>query len=249
MNEKLSISKNDDLKKSCYHLLQWYKQLGVDGGPVPIFPSMPVVNANLSFSKEEALVNLCLEMQSFQGCPLSKTAQNTVFSDGNSDSQIMLVGEAPGAEEDLQGKPFVGMSGKLLDNMLGAINLDRKSVYISNIVPWRPAFNRQPTLEEIAVCLPFIERHISIIMPKVLVCIGGVACKSLLRSNDTIASLQGKPLLYTSSYLSKPIQTFAIYHPAYLLRSPSQKRVAWQQLLKIKAFLELNDFLQLTIVK
>lgn len=200
--------------------------------PKPVFQSQPK-------AKQEALDALYQEMLAFQGCPLSKTATHTVFGDGNIHSSLMLVGEAPGAEEDKMGKPFVGMSGKLLDAMLAAIGLSRSDVYITNILPWRPPFNRQPTSEEIALCLPFVERHIRIIAPKILLLVGSVACKALMRSTEGITLLQTKNLLYTQSLSANPkesleIPAFAIYHPAYLLRSPNQKRVAWHQLLRLK---------------
>jgi uracil-DNA glycosylase family 4 len=156
----------------------------------------------------------------------------------------MLVGEAPGAEEDKQGKPFVGMSGQLLDRMMATIGQNRTSFYISNILPWRPPFNRQPSADEIVACMPFIERHIALISPKALLCVGSVASRALLRTTDSMKSLHNQIIPYTSDYLSKPIPAFVIYHPAYLLRSPGQKKTAWHQLLRLAEFLKnLNSFL------
>lgn len=239
-------------KKEAATFLWWYTQQGLTSAVAsrllvvnaPVLSPSDVSRADapqppkVMACKQEALAELYEEIFSFQGCPLSKTAQHTVFADGNPDSQVMLVGEAPGAEEDKLGKPFVGMSGKLLDLMLASIGLDRTSVYITNIMPWRPPFNRQPTSQEVAQCLPFVERHISIIRPKLLICVGGVAYKSLTKSTATMTSLQGKVFDYACPFLPQAIQSMVVYHPAYLLRSPGQKRTAWRQLLRIKAFLQ-----------
>ena len=189
---------------------------------------------NVSAQSIEALRE---ELLRFEGCALKHTAMNLVFSDGNPNSGIMLVGEAPGEDEDRQGLPFVGVSGKLLDRMLASIGLDRTSVYISNILFWRPPGNRSPTDAEIAACLPFAERHIALVQPKVLIMLGGVAAKSLLRTKDGITRIRGKWTEYTPA-LGKadatPIKCLPIYHPAYLLRQPTAKRQAWNDLLLLK---------------
>ena len=138
-------------------------------------------------------------------CSLKKQAKNTVFADGNPSSKIMLIGEAPGAEEDKVGKPFVGAAGKLLDKMLAAIKLDRNSVYITNIVPWRPPNNRSPTLEEIMQCLPFIQKHIDIIRPEILVLLGATATKAILATNQGITKIRGRWFEYNSLVIKKPI--------------------------------------------
>lgn len=175
-------------------------------------------------------------IESFEGCNLRRTAKNTVFSDGNPDTQIMFVGEAPGREEDLQGLPFIGRSGQLLDLMLGAIGLSRETVYISNVIPWRPPGNRAPTPSETEVCLPFIERHIELIAPKVLVMLGGSSAKTLLRSSEGILRLRGK--WKELSFSDHSVDAMSTLHPAYLLRQPGQKRLAWQDFLKIKTKLD-----------
>lgn len=169
----------------------------------------------------------------FDGCALRQTAMNLVFSDGNPLSSIMLVGEAPGEDEDRQGKPFVGVSGKLLDRMLAGIGLDRTSVYISNVIFWRPPGNRSPTDAEIAACLPFVERHIALIKPKILVLLGGVAAKTILRTKDGITRTRGRWTDYriAGSDPAQIIPCLPIYHPAYLLRQPAAKRQAWNDLL------------------
>ena len=151
----------------------------------------------------------------------------------------MLVGEAPGADEDRQGKPFVGVSGQLLDRMLASIGLDRASINISNIIPWRPPGNRQPTPNEIDLCLPFIKRHIQLIDPKVLVLVGGTAAKSLLNKKEGIMRLRGRWFEYDVDGGSTIIPAFPIFHPAFLLRSPVQKSNAWKDLIQIKS--KLNE--------
>lgn len=174
----------------------------------------------------------------FNECDLKKTAKKTVFSDGNSDSNIMLIGEAPGADEDLKGLPFVGRAGQLLDKMLKSINLDRNKVYITNILPWRPPENRQPSTKEIISCLPFVQKHIELINPKILILLGGTAAKTLLMSDDGIMKLRGYWHEYNSYGLLNPIKTRALFHPAFLLRSPAYKKEAWEDLQEIKKNIE-----------
>lgn len=188
--------------------------------------------------KELALLQLSKKMAAFSDLSICQTAKNMVFADGNPHAGIMLVGEAPGAEEDLQGKPFVGASGKLLNAMLASIGLNRTVTYIANVVPWRPPFNRQPSNEEIRACLPFLQEHIHIVQPRVIVCVGGVASKALLCLTQTLTESQGQLLSYHSPFQSETIPAWTLYHPAYLMRSPGQKKVAWQQLLCIQAFLD-----------
>lgn len=184
-----------------------------------------------------SLAELRAELDRFEGCALKHTAMNTVFADGNPEAPIMFVGEAPGEDEDRQGKPFVGVSGQLLDQMLAAAGLDRTKVYISNILFWRPPGNRSPTDAEIAACLPFAERHIALVKPKVLVLLGGVAAKSLLRTRDGITRLRGRWTKFTPHAGTETAESFRCLptlHPAYLLRQPAAKRQAWQDMLLIK---------------
>jgi uracil-DNA glycosylase family 4 len=176
-------------------------------------------------------------MLNFTGCALKATAMNTVFADGNPKSPIMLIGEAPGADEDMQGLPFVGQSGQLLNKILLSIGFKREDVYIANIVPWRPPGNRTPTNEEVAICQPFIEKHIELITPKILILLGGIAAKTLLKTNEGISKLRGRFLDYTLP-TGANIQCLATFHPAYLLRSPGQKAQAWQDMLRVKINLE-----------
>jgi len=173
-------------------------------------------------------------LKSFDACGLKKTATNLVFSDGNEKAPVLFVGEGPGAEEDRQGLPFVGPSGKLLDKMLASIGLDRTDVLISNTVFWRPPGNRTPTPQETAICLPFVERLIELVDPKILVTLGGPAAKSLLAQTAGVGRLRGKWFEYETAGMTSPIDATALYHPAYLLRSPGQKRDTWRDLLAIK---------------
>ena len=171
----------------------------------------------------------------FEGCALKRTATNLVFADGNPQARVMVIGEAPGADEDRQGLPFVGVSGQLLDRMLGAVGLERKSnVYISNVLFWRPPGNRNPSPAEIAACLPFVERHIELVNPAILVLVGGIAAKTLLARQEGIMKLRGRWFGYETPRMSHPIATIATYHPAYLLRSPGQKREAWRDMIEIQ---------------
>ncbi len=178
-------------------------------------------------------------VEAFEGCGLKHTATNTVFADGTRGARVMVVGEAPGADEDRQGLPFVGVSGQLMDRMFACIGLDRaSSLYITNILPWRPPGNRQPTAAEIAACLPFCARHIALASPDVLVLAGGTAAKSLLDVSDGIMRLRGQWRLYTPPGLDRAIDTIAMFHPAFLLRSAIQKRFAWRDLLSIRQRLD-----------
>ena len=175
---------------------------------------------------KEALAN-------FEGCPLRYTAKNLVFADGNPNARIMLIGEAPGRDEDLQGLPFVGRAGQLLDKMLAAIGLDRTAVYIVNTLPWRPPGNRTPTPAEHAVCMPFVERHVELVNPDILVLLGGVSAKQMLRTDTGIMRLRGK--WATVKVGERDVPALPTLHPAYLLRQPAQKQLAWRDLLSLRA--------------
>ncbi|MCP5382849.1 MAG: uracil-DNA glycosylase [Kordiimonadaceae bacterium] len=169
----------------------------------------------------------------FDGCSLKNTASNTVFCDGNSQSDIMLIGEAPGADEDRIGKPFVGQAGQLLDRMFAAINMTRENdFYITNMLPWRPPGNRKPTDGECAMCLPFVRRHIELFNPKMIILVGGTSASALLNVQTGITKLRGKWVDYTLNNIKVPMMP--IFHPAYLLRQPQFKKQAWHDLLQIK---------------
>ncbi len=172
----------------------------------------------------------------FDGCGLKVTATKLVFGDGNPRADIMLVGEAPGAEEDREGVPFVGRAGQLLDKMLLAIGLDRGKVYIANVVPWRPPGNRTPTPAEIALCLPFTRRQVELVNPKILVCLGAPSAQTLLGAKEGIMRLRGRWLEYRQGDVTIP--ALPMLHPAYLLRQPAQKRLAWQDLRTLVKALE-----------
>jgi uracil-DNA glycosylase len=200
-----------------------------------------VPQAGLSAPDTRELAAACADMaelrdviSAFNGCALKRTATNTVIGNGDEAAALMVVGEAPGAEEDRQGVPFVGPAGKLLERMLAAIRLKRSEVYITNILPWRPPGNRSPTVEEISLCQPFVERQIALVQPKVLVLVGGISAKALLGKRKGITRLRGKWRDITISGLAEPIPTMATFHPAYLLRQPAAKREVWRDLLAIQ---------------
>jgi len=210
-------------------------------GPAPVRPADTgigedaIKNAVKLAGEAKKLDDLRTALEGFDDCPLKKTAMNLVFGDGNPDARIVLIGEAPGADEDRQGVPFVGASGQLLDKMLASIGLDRSDVFISNTVFWRPPGNRTPNAGEIAVCLPFVERIIEIIDPVILITVGGPATHSLLAQQGSVSRLRGRWFTYETPGMSHPIAASAIYHPANLLRTPAHKRQAWSDLIAIKA--------------
>ncbi len=171
-------------------------------------------------------------LDKFDGCALKATATQLVFADGNSQAKVMFVGEAPGRDEDIEGLPFVGRSGKLLDRMLAAIGLDRTSVYIANIVPWRPPGNRTPTPQESQICLPFILRQIQLVDPDILVCLGGPSAQTLLGIKEGITKTRGRWFNFNTG--KRMIRAIPTFHPAFLLRSPLQKRFAWHDFLAIR---------------
>lgn len=197
--------------------------------PAAVAPSDDVARAARSTAKSAATLDeLRAALLQFDGCNLRLTATQLVFADGNPASRIMLVGEAPGRDEDIQGLPFVGRSGQLLDRMLAAIGLSRTEVYIANVVPWRPPGNRTPTLQETAICLSFIQRQIELVDPDLLVCLGASSAQTLLGVKEGITRVRGQWFDYQSG--ERTIKALAMLHPAYLLRQPAQKRAAWRDL-------------------
>jgi DNA polymerase len=196
--------------------------------------AQPVQSARALAAQAETIEALAALVAGFDACPLKRTATNTVFADGNPAAPVMIIGEAPGADEDRVGKPFVGRSGQLLDRMLAAIGLDRTGVQITNVIYWRPPGNRKPTAAEIASCLPFVFRHIVLSRPKVLVLAGGTAAGSLLDMAEGITRLRGRWFDLAVPGLDTKLPTLATFHPAFLLRSPERKREAWRDLLALK---------------
>jgi len=186
----------------------------------------------------ETVEALAALVAGFDGCGLKRTATNTVFADGNPAAPIMVIGEGPGADEDRIGRPFVGRAGQLLDRMLAAIQLDRQSVHITNVVYWRPPGNRTPSTAEIAACLPFVLRHIALVHPKILVLAGGTAAGALLPGGQGITRLRGRWFDLAIPGLSAPMPTLPMFHPSFLLRSPERKREAWRDLLALRARLD-----------
>jgi uracil-DNA glycosylase family 4 len=195
-------------------------------------PEVAIMAAREAAASAKSLDALRALLEGFQGCALRATATQLVFADGNPEARIMFVGEAPGYEEDRTGKPFVGRSGKLLDLMLAAIGLDRAKAYIANVVPWRPPGNRTPTPQETAICLPFIRRQIELADPDILVCLGQPATQTLLGTKEGITRTRGRWFTYDTG--TREIRAIATLHPAYLLRQPLQKRLAWRDFLAVK---------------
>jgi uracil-DNA glycosylase family 4 len=201
----------------------------------------PAPEAAIASAREAARTAPSLEalralLENFDGCALKHTATRLVFSDGNPQARIMFVGEAPGRDEDIEGLPFVGRSGKLLDRMIATIGLDRSKAYIANVIPWRPPGNRTPTPQETQICLPFIQRQIELVNPDVLVTLGNPSTQTLLSTREGIMKTRGKWFDYETG--TRTIRAIATFHPAYLLRSPSYKRMSWQDLRAIAKELE-----------
>lgn len=196
-------------------------------------PDVAALEAREAAASAPDLDALRALLESFEGCPLKHTATRLVFADGNPAARLMLVGEAPGRDEDIEGKPFVGRSGQLLDRMLAAIGIDRTRAYIANVVPWRPPGNRTPTPQETAICLPFIRRQIELANPDFLVCLGGPSAQTLLGLREGITKARGRWVEYDTG--SRVIPALATFHPAYLLRTPLGKRMAWRDMLTIEA--------------
>jgi DNA polymerase len=198
----------------------------------PQAPDAATMAAREAARSAKTLDELRALLQNFEGCALKATAKQLVFADGNPAAKLMFVGEAPGRDEDIEGLPFVGRSGKLLDRMMAAIGIDRTSAYIANIIPWRPPGNRTPTPQESQICLPFIQRQIELANPDILVCLGGPSAQTLLGIREGILKSRGRWFPYQTG--TREIRAMATLHPAYLLRQPLQKRLAWRDFLAIK---------------
>lgn len=191
-------------------------------------PDAAIATAREAARSASSLEILRHMLEKFDGCALKSTATRLVFADGNPKARIMFVGEAPGRDEDIEGLPFVGRSGKLLDRMIAAIGLDRSKVYIANVIPWRPPGNRTPTPQETLICLPFIQRQIELVNPEILVTLGNPSTQTLLSTREGIMKTRGRWVSYDTG--TRVIRAMATFHPAYLLRSPSYKRLSWQDL-------------------
>ena len=196
--------------------------------PAAALPAEAIAAAGDQAAAAQDLDDLREKLSRFDGCGLKATATRLVFGDGNPSAEIMFIGEAPGADEDREGVPFVGRAGQLLDKMLASIGLDRGKVYIANVVPWRPPGNRTPTPLETAACLPFTRRQIALVNPKILVCLGAASAQTLLGGKEGVMRMRGRWFAYPAG--GKEIRALAMLHPAYLLRQPAQKKLAWQDL-------------------
>jgi uracil-DNA glycosylase len=244
-------------------LLRWYVAMGADeaigwaprGGSAP--PRLPATamaaapaappppaepRAVPGPAGPASLAELEAAVRAFEGCALKRTATHTVFADGVPGAPLMIIGEAPGADEDRIGRPFVGRSGQLLDRMLAAIGFSRASnAYITNILFWRPPGNRKPTGDEIAACLPFVRQHIALGRPRVVMLSGGTATAALLDRGEGITRLRGRWFELEVPGLEAPVPALATYHPSFLLRSPARKSEAWRDLLALEAHFRIDS--------
>lgn len=252
-----------DRSQGLTELLRWYVAMGADEAidaapvdrlapPLAASPSAPppraaaspapppeATGAASSAAAAGDLAALESAVRGFTGCALKRTATNTVFADGVAGAALMVIGEAPGADEDRIGRPFVGRSGQLLDRMLAAIGCDRRTnTYITNVLFWRPPGNRKPTNEEVAACLPFVWRHIALLRPRVVMLSGGTAASALLRRSEGIMRLRGRWFDLEVDGLDRTVPAIATYHPSFLLRSPARKGEAWRDLLAVQSKLK-----------
>jgi len=223
-----------NLNQKLINLIEYYNLINanflISDTPIKRYLETPLYN--FSGTKLEKLGKLKKKIQLIKSCGLKKNAKNIVFGDGNINSKIMIIGEGPGANEDMEGKPFVGRAGKLLDKMLSAIQLDRKKIYISNVVNYRPPDNRKPTDEEIKRYLPYLKTHIEIINPKIILLLGSTALNSIIGDDEVISKARGK-WFQKEIGLTKP-WIIASFHPAFLMRQPDQKKLSWIDLKMIR---------------
>lgn len=239
-----------DLALAARALAEWWDLAGVEPfEPAPALPpveiprapaprraappAQPAESARAAAAAAQTIAELRAAVTRFDGCGLKQTARNTVFSDGVESAEVLLIGEAPGREEDESGKPFVGRSGQLLDRMLASIGFDRNhNLLISNVIYWRPPGNRDPTQLETSICTPFVERLIALHRPKLVVLAGGAAAKAVLKRQDAVSKLRGRKLKFEIE--GAPVNALVMLHPAYLLRRPQEKRLAWADLLRLE---------------
>ena len=223
-----------NLNQKLINLIEYYNLLNANLllSNIPLKRSINNSITSMNGTKLQKLEKLKKKIQSIKNCDLKKNATNLVFSDGNINSKIMIIGEGPGANEDIEGKPFVGRAGKLLDKMLTAIKLDRTKVYISNVVNYRPPANRKPTEIEIERYLPYLKSHIEIINPKILVHLGSTALNTLIGNEVVISKARGKWIQKEIGIIKPWI--IASFHPAFLMRQPEQKKLAWIDLKMIR---------------
>ncbi len=252
----ISVGVDECIENSAIASAKWAAPLELEQPTEQIRPVtanvIPIQSQNdaVSEAKQRAhaatsIAELHASLMDFHGCNLRKTAMNTVFADGDISADVMIIGDGPDAEDDKKGTPFSGPSGKLLDAMLASIGLDRKAngnkgLYISHALFWRPPGNRQPTQEEIDICRPFVEKHIALAAPRILVLAGGTATKALLRETMGISRLRGRIMPFTCEGKSASIPAHIFYPPSFLIRQPTAKRQAWADLLQLKTALKSN---------
>jgi uracil-DNA glycosylase len=208
--------------------------------PAAAPPLSPLARAEAFAAAADTPEALRAALAGFDGCALAATATNLVFADGNADSGLMLIGDVPGAEEDRAGKPFVGPSGQFLDRMLASIGLDRSQCLVTNLIPWRPPGNRNPTDSEILLCLPFLLRHIALVRPRRIVLLGTIAAHAVTKCNTGIRKLRGKWVETSIPGLDHPVPALPMLHPTYLLRTPGAKRDAWADLRLLRRTIDVQ---------
>jgi len=209
--------------------------------PPPALPPPPVALAQSLAAAARSVEELHAALAAFEGCALRTTATHTVFADGNPQAGLVFIGEAPGAEEDRSGRPFVGPAGQFLDRMLASIGLTRADYLITNVVPWRPPGNRNPTEQEIQACLPFLLRHLALLAPRRLVLLGKMSSNALTGSTQGITRLRGTWMSAQLPGVAEPIPALPMLHPAYLLRQPGAKRHAWADLITLRRALDADS--------
>ena len=215
------------------------KSLNTDEKFLPL--NQIVENARLLANKAQTVSELKEIIENFDGCNLKKMATNTVFVDGNSDSKIMVIGEAPGNHEDLRGIPFCGDSGEMITAMFNSINLTREKDYcVTNVIFWRPPGNRRPTEEELAICRPFVERHLQLFKPKIIILVGATAMNAIIDTSETISKIRGQFIDFSPQFLENKTKIFTIFHPSFLMRQSAKKRLTWLDMLNLQKFIKNN---------
>ena len=241
-DQEIRINNNDVVVQESNHLVnpsRLERSIGIQPLQEPpqsygSAPERAILSAIASAGAAKSIPDLRTAVDNFKECTLKNTAMNTVFWDGNPSAKIMFIGTVPGPDEDRKGIPFVGLSGKFLDKIIASINIDRSSCYMANVIFWRPPGDREPTANETAMCIPFVERLIELTLPDIIVLLGGPTAKALLGISKGITKIHGQWFEYSTPKIAVPISAVPLYHPTNLLSSPAYKQDAWRVLLEIK---------------
>lgn len=237
-DDKPKVKKINSTFEAISNLAQRAKNSGVNLNQKFMSIDKIIEQAKEKAQNCQTISELKKAVEEFDGCNLKKMATNTVFCDGNHNSKIMIIGEAPGNHEDLNGIPFCGDSGILLDNMFQAINMKRsEDYYITNVIFWRPPGNRRPTEEELKICRPFVERHIQLVDPKMIILVGATSMSAVLGLNDPISKVRGKVIKHKFDFMEREVDNFIIFHPSYLMRQSAKKKIAWRDMLELEKIL------------